>query len=365
MRALKYVSVDRIFSKLDRDIKGTDINESDVIEWIGESLEFLCVPQVLVEEVLFLDVKNHHTDMPENLHLITQIARNNNYELEEETEKCEEEEALPVREFTACNIDPVTEDPCSIEPINELPGDREECDPILDPEEVEEPFEFSLTCDLETPLDNLPNVYAETFLNSDLVKDMHPEVFRDLNLKWSYGTWVSSKYYKANYTPIRLATSTFFNSIVCKEKDRFLYGSCVDEYTIVGTTEKKLRFSFKEGQIALSFLKNSVDEETGYPLIPDQISYITAITYYIKWKIAEENDWSGRDGWASKSERAEAKWLKYCRQAKNYMKMPKTLDEYQNLLEQTHYLIPDHRKYYGYFGNLGKAEHRNFQNQRL
>tara|TARA_R110000851_G_scaffold97156_11_gene210710 strand:- start:3567 stop:4451 length:885 start_codon:yes stop_codon:yes gene_type:complete len=287
MSKINYVSIDRIFSKINRDIKGTETNETDVIEWIGEALEFLKVPQILVEDVAFLTVSDYHVEMPENLHMITQIARNNTYDSTVPTEECEEiEEEIS------------TEDSCAVE------------------EAV------------------------------------------DLGL-WSYTIWTSGEEYRKNYSPVRLATGSFFNNIVCKEKDESLYTTCEDEYTIVGEIDKLLRFNFIEGQIAVSYLRNTVDE-SGYPLIPDNISYITAIVYYLKWKIAEWYEWSGREGWSAKAEKAEARWIKYSRQGKNFMKMPKTLDEHQNLLEQTHYLIPNHKRYYEYFGNLGKRDVRNF-----
>ena len=295
---LKYITIDRIFAKLSRDLKGTEINETEVIEWIGESLEFLEVPQILVEDVKFLEVKDYHTDVPDNLHMITQIAKNN-----------------------------------QLTPIS-LPPEEEEIE-----EKKENIDACNMTCD-------------------EYIKDSCNPEFLDLD--WTYEVWTNSEYYQNNYTPVRLSTSTFFNTLVCKEKDVSLYNNCDDEYTVVGETEKKLRFNFIEGDIAISYLKNSVDKETGYPLIPDNISYVTAITYYIKWKIAEMHDWEGREGWGVKAEKAESKWLKYVKQAKNHMKMPKTLDQYQNLLEQTHYLIPNHNKYYGFFGNLGKNQIRNF-----
>lgn len=293
MSKINYVSIDRVFSKINRDLKGTNINETDVIEWIGEALEFLKVPQVLVEDVAFLKVKDYHTEVPANLHMITQIARNNDF-------------------------DPSA--PCTC-PVK--------CDCA-----EEETTEETNPC--------------------------APEEDIDLGL-WGYTIWTSSDEYKRNYTPVRLAAGTFFNSIVCKEKDTSLYLTCSDEYTIVGELDKRLRYNFIEGQVAVSYLRNTVDD-SGYPLIPDNISYITAIVYYIKWKIAEWYDWSGREGWASKAEKAEDRWIKYCRQSKNFMKMPKTLDQYQNLLEQTHYLIPNHKRYYEYFGNLNKNQTRNFNN---
>jgi hypothetical protein len=295
---INYVTVDRIFSKLSRDLRGTDLNEGDLIEWIGEALEFLKVPQTLTQEVDFFDVKDYHANVPEGLHMITQIARNN-----EPTKDC------------SCNT--------STSAVAE------------EAEEDSVPVNVPCGCDFTCP---------DRILNPD----------------WTYEVWTSSPEYRRNYTPVRLATGTLFNSLVCKEKDESLYMTCTDEYTVVGTVDKRLRFNFIEGQIALSYLKNTVDEETGYPLIPDNISYISAITYYIKWKVAEMHSWAGRDNFVGQAQKAEQSWLKYCRQAKNSEKMPKTLDDYQNLLEQTHYLIPNHKRYYGFFGNLGKAQSRNF-----
>lgn len=130
---------------------------------------------------------------------------------------------------------------------------------------------------------------------------------------------------------MKLSSNILFNSIVCKESDfENIYSNCKDEYTIVGITDKFLRFSFREGRISLAYLKIEVDSDTGYPLIPDDIRYTTAITYYIKWKIAQIESWNGREGFSKIAMDNERLWLKYAKQAKNYMKMPKTLDEYLN-----------------------------------
>lgn len=287
MSNINYVSINRIFSKVNRDLKGTETQETDVIEWIGEALDFMKVPQILVEDVAFVKVTDYHAAMPENLHMITQIARNKGYDPTVVAD-CPTEEV----------VDPVVEEICATE----------------------------------------------------------VEV---VDLDWTYTIWTSGEDYKKNYAPVRLATGSFFNTIVCREKDESLYATCADEYTIVGEVDKLLRFNFIEGEVAVSYLRNTVDD-SGYPLIPDNISYITAIVYYIKWKIAEMYEWAGRDGWAAKAEKAEVRWNKYAKQAKNFMKMPKTLDQYQNLLEQTHYLIPNHKRYYEYFGNLSKSQPRNF-----
>jgi hypothetical protein len=334
MSLLKYISVDRVFSKLNRDLKGTELNESDVIEWIGEALEFLAVPQVLVEDVKFLKVVDFHTEFPENLHMVTQIAKHNeNYSASGVSEIfCEE---------------------------NKLEKQVSDCEKASEEVNVSD---FNTISDESGYLENMPDAYAAAFLNAEKLQDMNPLSLNKLDLDWTYTVWASSDYYQNNFSPVRLTTNTFFNSIVCKERDMSIYNNCGNEYTIIGEIEKKFRFNFRDGTVAVSYLKNSVDNETGYPLIPDNISYISAITYYIKWKLAEMYDWSGREGYVAKADKAEERWLKYARQAKNNMKMPKTLDEHQNLLEQTHYLIPDHKKYYGFFGNLGKSRRMNFQN---
>lgn len=317
MSELKYTTVDRIFSKFNRDLRGTDLNESDVIEWIGESLEFLRVPQIQEQAVAFIEVRNHEANVPDGFHMVLQIARNNHWI----KDTC-----------TPCNI-------------------------IKQIEQTEIPPSPGL-CDEDDPCNSNKILVTDCkgfiISNGDII-NYRPE----FDMKLNYQYWRDSGYYKRNYSPVRLANSTFYNTIVCKERVDDCIG-CTDEYTIVGTIDKKLRFSFKDGQIALSYLKNAIDEQTGYPLVPDEISTISAITYYVKWKLAEWYTWNGRQGYANIAEKAQERWEHYVKQAKNYAKMPKSIDDYQDLLEQTHYLIPNHKKYYNYFGNLGRSQQLRF-----
>ena len=70
----------------------------------------------------------------------------------------------------------------------------------------------------------------------------------------------------------------FLGSLVAEETSTGLYNSSSDEYTIAGGfPNMNLRFSFKEGQIALAYLRTVIDPETQYPVIPDDIKFITAI----------------------------------------------------------------------------------------
>lgn len=301
---MEYTTVGRIFNRLYRDLRETNLNESDVIEWIGEALEFLKVGESQEQAVAFLEVRNYQAIVPKGLQTVLQVARNNSYE-----ENCvtpadvattTEEETLSDKVFLDCNGKPIVD------------------------------YEIAY--------------YRPYF-----------------DLQWEYDPWMRSSLYQEQFTPVRLANHTLFKTLVCRESGyENLYAGRSDEYTIVGTQDKKFQFSFETGSVAVSYLRTAMDTETGYPLIPDQISFITAITYYVKWKIAEWWAWNSRDGAIGLANDNERKWLKYVKQAKNWAKMPKTIDQYQNLLEESHHLIPRLKRYYGFFGNLGREEDRTF-----
>jgi len=189
-----------------------------------------------------------------------------------------------------------------------------------------------------------------------------------LMLQLQNSLWTNSGYFKQRFTPVRLANNTFIGSIVSPPEGKpngyqELFAPTVDEYSILGCPPNLgLVFSFPRGQIALSYYGAMVDNQTGYPLIPDDMLFISAISYYVKWKIAEQLRWNGREGMTAEAKDAEEKWLKYCRQAINRAKMPQGLDDYKDLMEQSIRLIPKRRTYYGYFGNLGREEDTKFNN---
>lgn len=306
---MDYTPIDRILAKLLRETKGSTFNEIDIIEMIGEAMDFLKVNAITEQAVAFIEVKNYECELPIGFQSVLQVAKNNNYN--------------PDNQECVCPADVVEEtDTSSGKPV-------------------------PLDCKGQ-PMTDYDLAYYRPFFD----------------LQYFYNDWINSQFYNNNYSVVRLADHSFFNSIVCKEKgNNAIYDSCRDEYTIVGHgCDRRLRFSFKDGHIALAFNKSKIDRTTGYPLIPDHISFITAITYYVKWKVAEQLDWNGREGYARQADRAETRWLKYARQAKNYAKMPKTLDEYQNILEQSHYLIPNNKRFYSFFGNLSQPEFRGFNN---
>lgn len=311
-----YTSIETIFAKFSRDLRNTDIHESDVIEWVGEALDFMKIVEIQEEAIAFIEVKDYRAELPRGFQSVIQIARNNRWTGPDDT----------------CS-------PSSIsEAINEQPSDG--CRGLI-----------------------ITNCKGEIVCGEENVSYYRP----NFDLKWEYEGWSSSKYYKASYSPVRLANHTFFNSVVCKEPDYMaqIYAAAVDEYTLAGGyPNMELRFSFQSGYIALAYVRSMVDPDTGYPLIPDDIRFISAATYYVKWKMSERLRWDGREGYAQEAKEAEAMWNKYSRQAMNMAKMPKGVDQYQNILEQSLYMIPRHRKFAGFFGNLGREEDRSFTNPR-
>jgi len=312
MQKFQFVKIDSILSKFQRDFKGLDINEDDAIEWIGEALGFMKIVSASEEAIAFIEIKNYHVSIPTGLHYITQIARNNDWQ---------------------------------------KPADNEYC--------LNEVIE-NLACQTEKEVINTEDCQGKVTWNKEQVY-YRPR----LDLQFPFVNWISSSFKKAKYTPVRLANHSFLNTLVCKEKDMedVYCRDCKDrdEYTIV---QDQLRFNFQTGFIALAYIRQMIDSETGYPMIPDDESARAAITYYLGWKIKEMEAWNHREGAMQLAQIAEQHWLKYIKQFKNKAKMPTGVDQYQNLMEQSNYLIPNHNRYYGFFGKLGTAENRIFNGPR-
>lgn len=303
---MNFTTIDRILAGLHRDLRGTDLNESDIIEWTGEALGFLNSYAAQEQAIAFIKIENYEGEIPDGFRMVLQIARYNK-DVEEVCERAKKVEEIDTEKIDFTSI--------------------QDC--------------------------------ADNYIVDWMLGQLTPyQPYFDM--QWQYIEWTSSNYYAECFTPVRLSNNSLFNSIVCKERELYQKPCGRDEYNIVGLVEKKIRVSFKEGYIALAYSRTPVDKETGYPLIPDDIRHISAIRYYIRWKIAEHLDWSGREGFANRAETNRQLWNKYVKQANNYSKMPKTVDELQNLLEASHYLIPQQDLYYGYFGKLGSPENRNF-----
>ena len=114
-----YTSMKTILSKFNRDLRGNDISESDIIEWAGEALGFMKIVEIQEEALAFIEVKNYQAELPDGFQYIIQIARNNKYVVPEEESLsgiCPQE---VIQELgCGCASPPnsnVTEAPCSID----------------------------------------------------------------------------------------------------------------------------------------------------------------------------------------------------------------------------------------------------------
>lgn len=291
-----YVPINRIFSKLIRDVSDK-FEEGDVIEWCGEALEFIGAVPYYEEAVFFADVKNHQVQLPKWLHSIIQVARNTQTDCLEKSGICDSDVAEAISD---------------------------------------EVFQLFTTSKNGLTLNDEEIPYYKSFFN----------------LRCTFNSWCGCGLYSGAYAPVRLSTNTLFNSLVCQTSDSCSSQSqCSDEYTII--RGNILRFSFKEGTIAVAYTRQVVDEETGYPLIPDEISFTTAITRYIRMMMLGKIEYG-----SGNYIKAEADWQWYCGQASSNDKMPWGIDEHQNLLDQRSYLLPRQYRYFGFFGNLNRPEIR-------
>ena len=311
---VQFVEITRILARLSREIKNSEYNEADVIEWIGEVMARLELPTLLQQSIAFINVEDYKGVIPTGMSSVLQIAR----------------DISPTTMFDKCTT----------------------------AEEV-----VSTVTETNTGENPQPVILDSC---GKLIYDFNVAYYRPyFDLLWEYHYWTNSKYYKRNFRPVRLANHSFFNDLVCRENEHdAIYHenhNIEDEYTIQGDN---FLFSFQEGHVACSYNKVVTDTETGYPLVPDVQSAQDAITYYVKMKMAEGMLWEGKEGAKANVEYNNAKYLHYITQAKNEIHMPSTVDEYENILQQTHRLIPRHCVYYDYFGSLNKKENRNFANNK-
>lgn len=316
MQKFQFIKIDSILSKFHRDFRGLNLSEADAIDWIGEALGFMKIVSASQENVAFLEVKNYQAPIPNGLHYIIQIARNTQWEQPEDT--------------STCTID--TLESLAEEEVSASAGSCTKAKMAL------------LNCRGELVDENAEVAYYRPFFD----------------LQYEYLQWANSKTRAMKFVPVRLANHSFFDTLVCKESGmEGLYKDNNDreEYTIV---QDYLRFNFESGFIAVSYVGQMLDGDTGYPMIPDDESAKAAITYYLGWKTKEQECWNHKEGACQLAEKAEQKWLKYVGQFKSKAKMPTGVDQYQNLMDQSSYLIPRRNRYYGFFGKLGTAEDRRF-----
>ena len=298
-KGYKFISLDRVISKLYRDLGIEDIDEGMVIEWCGEALEQIGSIGVYEEAVAFLEIKNYTAELPVGFHKIIQVAKNINWE-------------KPKEKTCPANVifDATIEEDNVGTLINQI---KDKC--IKD--------------------------YVMTDCRGNLLEDFNVAYYRPyFDSLYFYVDWRKSEIYNRNYIPLRLSTNTFFDSQVAEDKN-------VEEYII---TDGVIKTSFEEGQVAISYYRHKIDPTTGYPMIPDDISFIQAVTYYVTWKYMQRMWYLGREGYTEKMTYSEKQWVWYCNQAATKNILPSTIDEYENFTDTLKDFIPSRRKYTNFFG---------------
>lgn len=182
-------------------------------------------------------------------------------------------------------------------------------------------------------------------------------VFNPAVLDWgyTYNTFSLNVNYN-EWTPVRLATHNFFKTLVCKEDNyEDLYRPDSPEYTL---TEDYLTVSERTGYIMLSYLAQPLDEE-GYPLIPDNYSYESALVSFVCYKFfARKFSEEPTQANERRMQHYSSDWQWYCQQAKNSLMMIQGIDEHENMSKQRKYLIPRENQYENFFGRSGRREKR-------
>ena len=120
--------------------------------------------------------------------------------------------------------------------------------------------------------------------------------------------------------------------------------NCEEEYSI---DHPYIRTSFKCGYVCMAYIAQPLDAN-GFPMIPDEVSYIEAVKRYLIYKIRYPEFIRGQLP-GQIFMKLEQDWHWYCAQARNKTRMPDTVDKLQNLLDQRNRLIPKHTRYYGFF----------------
>ena len=332
MKHLNYTSVERVFSKIVRDLGHDQFSETDVIEWVGDALDAMKAVDILEEAIAFVEVKNHQACMPRFANSIIQIARNNEWSLENR-EGC----------TTAALLEQLT-----------IPS-QEDCPP----------------CNRELGCQDVRYIPVDSLGNPIFEEDRY-EYRPNINVLAEYIDWVRCDAFRRKWSPVRLKNHTFFDSLVCRETGIDTDGlytnnsgrvrNIEDEYTIVGYDRNNpgnttLRFSFREGFVAIAYLRQHLDDR-GYPLVPDSYSHLTAITYYVIFRLMSRDYYAGRQGAKDRMKEAESQWQWYVKQAGNESIMPQGIDGLQNILEQRHYLLPRIHRYNQFFSGMSRRERR-------
>ncbi len=310
-RNAEYTTVDRILAQLSR-IPNHTLREDEVIEDIGIALGFMVKQATHEEAVMFLQVKNNVAQIPVGVSSILRVSKFTG-----------QQDAFHCREFQGFIYNLWNEDSksCDLDSC-------EECEEDID---LPEPGQTSDPEQLST-------------------KDY-------IAYKFPYAHILGNSYFRSNFMPVALTDNSWFSSLVCREEGYGeIYRGCSLEYNIRNGLNKSLVLSFCEGTIAVLYKRPLTDDETGYPLIPDNSNANEAILAFTKSKIFENLAYAGRSGYGQLAAIERERWGKYLKQYNNAQKMPQTEDEFENLLNVSLDSKMSRRQHRSAFAGLNKRK---------
>lgn len=289
----KLVSSASILSKIYRDF-GIDIsiNYSDAIEWIGEALSMLKVPCFYIDKITDGNKALFHQDY---------------IEIEDGRGK------LP------CDLFSITQTAF----VSMCPQHcKKEC--------------------CQDCTNSLGNVVCLDFITGNHTLACCDGCTEDLHQSETNCNSLHKDDYVRHYIPMRWATNTFHKAFHGCDLDF----RCNSELTYT-VNNNYIFTSFSKGKIAMSYKAVPTDEE-GLPLIPDNHSVLTFVSFYVFEKIAFQMYLTDKYSEAKYNTISMNRQL-YYQKSKNEGKMPRSLDEWQDLISIRNRIIPrlnDHSTFY-------------------
>ena len=163
-----------------------------------------------------------------------------------------------------------------------------------------------------------------------------------------------------DWRPMKISTSSF-NAWPSKRPSEQIDDSITDR-PLDSDTEHDLVYSIKPGYINTSvnqgFLKISYDaipvDEDGYPLIPDNISFVEAVYWYVVMKLKYPDYLSGKMT-TDRYHDIRRSWNFYCKQAYGESMMP-TVDEMDSIKDSWLRLVPEVNEHDSFYKNVSREQ---------
>jgi hypothetical protein len=165
---------------------------------------------------------------------------------------------------------------------------------------------------------------------------------------------MGTREYQYKY-PMRYSTDTFHHALVCQE----INSNCAGADITYSINDDYMFTSFQEGTVEISYKAIPTDDQ-GYPLIPDDIKFVQAVTHYI----LERLDYIGlRTGavqqYIYEKTSLERDW--YIAAAQNRRNLL-SIDSMESLKNNWLRLVPKINQHSDHFKTAGEAEQRRLHN---